>query len=345
MGVFLDSRRTDILCVGNAIVDVYGSFPGPLPERGARHVGSRKIAALLASLGDPVYSAGGGAANAAKIAGLLGFQAGFAGTVGRGPSGKGDELARLFEAELQSASVRTFLSRGSGPTGCCVILSEAGASGGGRAGGSRGSAAISACPGAALELRAGDIPDFAIREAGVLLLDGYLLPRPGLVEPLLQKAREAGIPAALDAGAGFIARSFGKKILKYLREIPLLLFMNEEEERAFTKTAGSSPAQLTGSEPLPLIAVKRGAKGATVFSGGRIINVETEARVPVESTGAGDAFCGAFLCAWIRNKTPEECAALANKAAALVLGIPGTAVNGPLKKAFAALGETLRGPA
>jgi sugar/nucleoside kinase (ribokinase family) len=323
----------DILCVGNAIVDVYASAPHPLPGKArVRHIGSREAAALLASLHDAVYTAGGGAANAAKIAGLLGASAGFAGTVG--PGG----LAALFEAELLAASVRPFLSQGKKPTGTCIILRE----GSGNPGGEP--CAVRACPAAALELKAGDIPGPLIREAGVLLLDGYILPRPGLVASLIKKAREAGTPAALDAGAPFIVRSCGKKILKYLQELPFLLFMNEEEERAFTETTGVSPARLTREGPFPLIVVKRGAGGASVFSGGRIISAKTRARIPGENTGAGDAFCGAFLCAWVRNKPPEECAALANRAAALVLDTPGTAVNGPLKKELAALGAAFFGP-
>jgi sugar/nucleoside kinase (ribokinase family) len=333
-------EKADILCVGNAIVDVYASFrgPGPFPKE-TKHVGNEEMAALLASLDDPVYTAGGGAANAAKIAGLLGFSTGFAGTVGAGPSGKGDDLAGLFEAELRSAGVTPFLSLGKNSTGSCVILREAGSRDS-----REQSSGITACPGAALELRPDNIPDSLIREARVLLLDGYILPRLELSESLMNRARKSGVPVALDSGAPFVVRSLGKKILDYLRELPLLLFMNEEEEQAFTEVTGAAPKELTGQGPFPVVVVKQGKRGAVVFSGGSIIRTKTRARIPLESTGAGDAFCGAFLCAWIRKRPLAECAALANEAAGLVLDAPGTSLNDPLRKAFAALGEALRDP-
>jgi sugar/nucleoside kinase (ribokinase family) len=320
------------------MVDVYAVTGGKRRGRlsgqtRVRHVESDEMAALLASLNNAVYTAGGGAANAAKIAGLLGASAGFAGAVGAGPLGKGDEPASFFEAELRNAGLRLFLVPGKNPTGSCVILRD----------GPRDKPEqqtgrdIIACPGASLELSAGDIPGPLLKAAKVLLLDGYILTRPELSEALMNAARGSGVPVALDLGAVFIVRALGKKILEYLNEFPLLHFMNEEEARAFTEITGYTPEQLSGRGPFPLIVVNQGKQGATLFSEGRVITAETEARTPLESTGAGDAFCGAFLSAWVQKKPLAECAALANKAAGLVLAVPGTAVDEKLREQFAAL--------
>jgi sugar/nucleoside kinase (ribokinase family) len=64
-----------------------------------------------------------------------------------------------------------------------------------------------------------------------------------------------------------------------------------------------------------VIVIKRGKDGAAVFTEGRRFIAETEKLLPLDSTGAGDAFAGAFLAARIRGSPPAECAALGNKAA------------------------------
>jgi ribokinase len=289
------------------------------------------MAAILASLRDPVRTAGGGAANAAKIAALLGVKAGFAGTVGQGPEGKGDEAALFFEAELRRVQVTPFLSRGKNPTGSCVILHD-----------HTGTREIIASPGASTELSPGALMPGLIRKAGALVLDGYMLPAQELAAALLAEALAGGIPAAIDAGAPFIVRGLGKKLLEYATALPLLLFMNEEEAEVFTTLAGLSLKKLTGNGAFPVIVVKKEARGAEVYAGGSVIQAKTRPRFPLESTGAGDAFCGAFMSAWIQKRPLAECAALANEAAGLVLAIPGTAIDTDTREKFAALKEKYR---
>jgi sugar/nucleoside kinase (ribokinase family) len=53
--------------------------------------------------------------------------------------------------------------------------------------------------------------------------------------------------------------------------------------------------------------------------------------------GAGDAFCAAFLSAWIRGRSISECAALGNKVARKVLEAPGAAIKRDKLKSFARL--------
>ena len=50
--------------------------------------------------------------------------------------------------------------------------------------------------------------------------------------------------------------------------------------------------------------------------------------IPMDNTGAGDAFCAGFLTGWVRRKTISECAALGNKAAGIILNVIGTKIVG-----------------
>jgi sugar/nucleoside kinase (ribokinase family) len=85
--------------------------------------------------------------------------------------------------------------------------------------------------------------------------------------------------------------------------------------------------KLTAKDIFPVIAVKRGKRGAVVFAGGHIYSAPVVAVNPVETTGAGDAFCAGFMAGWVRDKPLAECAVLGNKTAREVLDSPGARVD------------------
>jgi sugar/nucleoside kinase (ribokinase family) len=72
-----------------------------------------------------------------------------------------------------------------------------------------------------------------------------------------------------------------------------------------------------------------------VLAGGNIYREETFTIIPRNTVGAGDAFCAAFISAWIRGKPIRECAALGNKVAREILMVPGTRIKAEKLKSFA----------
>jgi 2-dehydro-3-deoxygluconokinase len=66
-----------------------------------------------------------------------------------------------------------------------------------------------------------------------------------------------------------------------------------------------------------VVAVKRGAQGARVFWDGRAADVAPHAVTPVDATGAGDCFDGAFLARLLAGDAPDAAARYAATAAAL----------------------------
>jgi sugar/nucleoside kinase (ribokinase family) len=323
--------------------DIYREFGLIAP---VQHVSHEKIIELLALLPEFSFCSGGGAANVAKIAAFLGLSAGFIGTVG---PGKGDRFGDFFEKDLSRAGVIPILSQGKCPTGLCLMLQTTG-----------GETRIAAAPSAALELTERDIPEEAIRQAKAAVLDGFMLGREGPVRRVLDLANRYGTVVALDAGSAGQVNARAAEIAAYCRNYPLILFMNEDEAAAFYKAlnqAGEAPQEkpenqrmydffkkFTGGDLFPIVVVKLGPKGAVVFAGGAIYREETLPVIPLETTGAGDAFCAAFLTAWIRNKSLSECAALGNKAAALVLDVKGTQVDRKKFNRIAKLLKKKQGP-
>jgi len=93
---------------------------------------------------------------------------------------------------------------------------------------------------------------------------------------------------------------------------------------------------ITDGELFPIIVIKLGGRGAIVVAGGNVYREETfTVATPKNTVGAGDAFCAAFISAWIRDKSLSECAALGNKVAREILEVPGTHIKSGKLKSFA----------
>ncbi|MDR0495115.1 MAG: PfkB family carbohydrate kinase [Treponema sp.] len=362
--------KNELLCFGNAIVDVFADVDSTwLDSHGVKepvqHISREDAQRLLEELDTPaqagasartgvVLSSGGTAANVAKIAAMLNINAAFVGCVGAAPQNlpngplqrNGDDLAAIFERDLRDAGVVPILGIGEQKTGLCFAFS------------CHGETRIAASPGAALELTEDDVREELFDGAEAVMLDGYMLDRRPLVQRILQLANQRGIPIALDAGSVFQIRERTEEILHYSRNYPLIVFMNADESIVFynnikknSDTIEASTEReketlilreicpvlkyMTEGEIFPIIVIKLGGRGVAVLAGGNIYREETFTIIPRNTVGAGDAFCAAFLSAWIRGKSMRECASLGNKVALKILEVPGTGIKSRKLKSFA----------
>jgi sugar/nucleoside kinase (ribokinase family) len=358
----MNPPQFELFCVGSALVDIFAQADGPLMDRlglaePVQHISSEEAEQILRALGWKTDSAGvlvpnggpgfsscsgGGTANTAKIAALLGIRTGFTGCTGN------DLFGDLFHREITASGAVPRLIPGKGKTGICIILSSP-----------EGETRIAAAPGASGELAPEDISEKSIQNAGVVALDGYLLDRQPLVRRVLSLADQFGVPVALDVASVFRVKEKTVEILQYSRNYPLIIFMNADEAIAFYQTLRKTGEDfeirgerekadwiirevcpvfqnMTGTELFPLIAVKLGSRGAVIVAGGAVYRAEAFPVVPRNSTGAGDAFCAAFLSGWIRGKSIAESAALGNRVAREILEVPGTRIDRrrllPIKK-------------
>ncbi len=93
----------------------------------------------------------------------------------------------------------------------------------------------------------------------------------------------------------------GKEYLSEVLRITDLIFLNKEEAEALTGKTGTSEnlAKEVCRLGPKMAAVTDGARGATVFAGGKIITQESIPQPCLQTTGAGDAFAGGFLAGLI----------------------------------------------
>ena len=329
-------KESDLLCIGNALVDVFARDEGQLAGRfgilnPVQHIEIGRLNEVLSALTEKTVVSGGGAANVAKIAAFLGLKTCFTGAIGARNTNEPhhdfvpDRFGGLFNHSLSEAGVSLKLSLKSSPTGIFLMLQIPGSDLS-----DKGKTRIIASPSAACELSEADIDEEDIRNAGIVVIDGFMWDRPHLIRHIFKQADRYGKVCALDLGSTFIAEEHSAEIAEYACQHSLILFMNEAEAHAFHKAQGFPGdlygffSSLTGGRSFPVFVVKLGERGAMCFAKGQIIHAETEAVVPREVTGAGDAFCAGFLSAWVRNKSIPECADIGNRTARIVLDGMGT---------------------
>jgi sugar/nucleoside kinase (ribokinase family) len=181
--------------------------------------------------------------------------------------------------------------------------------------------------GASLRLEPGDWSDVLLDGVARLHLSGYLLfsePSRALVALAVASARARGVAVSLDpASAGFLATLGRDRFLALVEGVDVLL-PSRDEACVLTGLPDPVDAAAELSRRVPLVVAKQGAEGALVARSGAVC-----ARVPAvpartrDTTGAGDAFTGAFLAALFAGAEPEGAAAEGCRAGALAVARVG----------------------
>ncbi|WP_407077634.1 carbohydrate kinase family protein [Streptomyces sp. SCSIO 30461] len=181
--------------------------------------------------------------------------------------------------------------------------------------------------GAALRISPADWSPDLLDGVARLHLSGYLFfadPSRELAAAAIVDARSRGVPVSVDpASAGFIAALGAEQFLQAASGADVLL-PNADEARVLTGVADTADAAAVLSRRIPLTVVTLGAEGALLAESGKVTG-----RVPpvpaqaVDSTGAGDAFSGAFLAALLAGADPAVAAHEGCRAGAVAVTLDG----------------------
>ncbi|MFB7498037.1 carbohydrate kinase family protein [Streptomyces sp. NPDC056161] len=181
--------------------------------------------------------------------------------------------------------------------------------------------------GASLRLEPADWSDALLDGVARLHLSGYLLfsePSRALAAAALRAARARSVPVSLDpASTGFLRALGTERFLAFAEGLEVLLPSRDE---ACLLTGLSDPADAAAalSRFVPLVVAKLGADGALLArSGGVLGRVPAVPATPRDTTGAGDAFTGAFLAALAAGAGVEEAAAQGCRAGARAVELVG----------------------
>ncbi|MFZ3496815.1 carbohydrate kinase family protein [Streptomyces sp. 5.8] len=184
--------------------------------------------------------------------------------------------------------------------------------------------------GASLRLSPADWEPGLLDGVAHLHLSGYLFFADAsreLALAALRDARARNVPVSVDpASAGFLAALGPERFLAAAAGAGVLL-PNEDEALllagAHVRPAGAAAVARAAAElsrRVPLVVVTRGGAGALIAEDGRVTaEVAAESAEAVDSTGAGDAFTGAFLAARLAGAGSAWAAGAGCRAAALAV--------------------------
>nr|WP_246235345.1 PfkB family carbohydrate kinase [Streptomyces boluensis] len=174
--------------------------------------------------------------------------------------------------------------------------------------------------GAVLRLSEGDWSPDLLDGVARLHLSGYLFfaeESRATARLALAAARARGVPVSVDpASAGFLAQLGVDRFLEAVEGAEVLL-PNRDEAALLTGLPDPADAAAKLADRFPLVVVTAGPDGALVAATGaapvRVPGVPSVAR---DSTGAGDAFTGAFLASRLAGAGAVDAAAQGCRAGA-----------------------------
>jgi sugar/nucleoside kinase (ribokinase family) len=329
----MNETRLDVLCIGNAIVDVIAAADDDflaregLAKGAMRLIDAGEAARLYADMGPGREISGGSAGNTAAGIAMLGGRAAFVGQVAD------DQLGDVYAHDIGSIGVEFATPRSpqaEAPTARCLVLVTPDAQ-----------RTMNTFLGAAQNLTVDAIDEGQVEGAAILYLEGYLwdppTPRRAMVKAI-EIARRAGRKVAFTLSDTFCVDRHRDGFLDLFDSGRIdILFANEAEVGALTGEKDFDRAVAQAAAKVPLLVVTRSEKGAIAVEGGRRTEVAAEPvdRV-IDTTGAGDLFASGFLAGQAKGRTVEQSLRMGAIAAAEVISHYGARPEADLKALVAA---------
>lgn len=311
----MPAPTTDVIAIGNAIVDVMAPCSDALIEQlglvrgGMTLVDTDQAQALYDAMGPAREISGGSAANTLAGLAALGARCAFIGQVAT------DQLGDVFAHDIRAGGIAfaTPPRAAEPPTARCLIFVTP-----------DGQRTMNTYLGASQYLPAAALDEAAIADAKVLYLEGYLWdpeePRAAM-RRAIDASRGAGREVAFTLSDGFVISRHGDDFRALIAEGQIdILFANADELAALTGLDDFEAGVAALAGKVPVLVVTRGADGAVAIARGKRAEVPAEpiAKV-IDTTGAGDLFAAGFLSGHVRGRPLLECLKLGAICAAEVI--------------------------
>ena len=281
-------KQLDVLAIGNAIVDLQLQISEEefailsLEKGGMKLVETTEQESLLEKLSKHSINqaSGGSAANTVIALAQLGAKAGYNCVVGN------DSLGKFYVNEMQKLGVKVETNHVSAPTGTSVILITPDAE-----------RTMNTHLGASAAIDQGFINEELISQANWLYIEGYLFSSESgqrAVKKALEFAKKYDLKIAVTLSDGFIVEFFSKPLKEALDQAELV-FANLNEASKYTGLTEVNEVFRAYSKQFPISIMTMSEKGAKICYRGKELFIAPYSTKPIDDTGAGDIFAGAFL--------------------------------------------------
>ncbi len=168
-----------------------------------------------------------------------------------------------------------------------------------------------------------------------LYIEGYKFTDPKSTAAIFQAieiAKKHNTKIAVTFSDTFITELFKDNLLKVV-EASDLVFCNESEALSFTNTDNADDAFKKLCKIAKNVAVTFGANGSKIMWEGNLYEIPSYKIDPVDTTGAGDSFAGAFFYGIIKNGDPIKSGHLASYISSQIVAQMGPRAKFDMKKA------------
>lgn len=323
----MSQSRTDVLALGNAIVDVIATAEEDFLKRFELNKGSMALIdearaeTLYTAMGPAKIISGGSAAN--TIAGLASFggKGAFIGKV------KADELGKLYRHDLTSLGVSfdtAAATEGAATARSFIMVTP------------DGERTMNTYLGACQGLSVADVDAKAVENADIIYLEGYLWDPPAAKDAFRKAseiAHKAGGRVAITLSDSFCVDRYRDEFLGLIRNRMVdIVFANEHELKSLYQAAAFDDALAALRAENILAVITRSENGALALTPDGIV---AEPVFPVDrvvdATGAGDLFAAGFLYGLTSNREVRDSLRLGALAAAEIISHVGARPDVSLK--------------
>ena len=305
-----------IICIGNALVDSLEQIEefviDELNLNKARMtlVDKERSNFLLQNMKNPIYEAGGSAANTAYWISQLGGNAGFIGKISN------DDLGKQFKSSLNDSGLKdyTVFESEDNQTGLCAIFITP-----------DGERTMNTYLGAGEHLSVDDLHMDAIKEAKILYMEGYLWDKPSSKSAFLNAAKinkESGGLNSISLSDVFCVEMHRDSFISFIADDIDYVFCNEDELNSLTLQSSTNESFKYFEENFPKVKeliCTLGPDGAVILKNGERHSFEATETKVVDKTGAGDFFAAGYLYGLQKDLSVDKSANFANKSAAHVI--------------------------
>ena len=305
----------DVLCIGNAIVDIIAQCDEAfLTEngiiKGAMNLIDMDRAGLLyGRMGPAVEASGGSAGNTAAGVASFGGRAAFFGKVSK------DALGDIYYHDIRAQGVAfdTKPLDGEPPTARSMIFVTP-----------DGERSMNTYLGACVELGPEDVEADKAAGAKVTYFEGYLWDPPRAKEAIrltASHAHAAGREVSMTLSDPFCVDRYRGEFLDLMRSGTVdIVFANSHEIKSLYQTASFEAALAAIRKDCKIAAVTRSEEGSIIVRGDETVLIDAIGIDQlVDTTGAGDLYAAGFLHGYTKGRSLKECGNLGSLAAGLVI--------------------------
>ena len=221
-----------------------------------------------------------------------------------------DDLGHFYMKDLLDGGVDTnhHTEKEAGHTGRCVVLVTPDSD-----------RTLCTFLGISGELSTKELVEDALRDSAYFYMEGYLVTSETARQACIaakRVAEAAGVKTAISLSDPNMVRFFKAGLLEMIGSGVDLLFANEDEAKGVVGTADLDSAIDYLKTLSQEFVITRGSKGALVWDGQTLIDIDPVKVEAVDTVGAGDMFAGAFLYGRGRGWDHRRAGALASAASA-----------------------------